>query len=272
MRRTPILVATAGALVLAGCVLGYRGLSVVSGSHDLTGIDEVRIDLPDTPLTVHACAAADPGCPVALAYEGRWESTGGSGKDAERNATTPRLRFSAEGAFAALQAVVPLSVVGEVDLAMDEIRLPDDRDLDLRTGVGDVEVVGVTASVVIDVEIGDVTVYGADDGLGVHTGRGRIVVETPGHADLESDRGAVEVTQTGSGRDLRVETGLGDILVRLASDADLELVIDTPDAIRVRTDAISSVTDGHFERRTGSGGVRVELVSRGGDIEVELAR
>lgn len=270
MRRLATI--AAAAVTLAGCVLGYRGLAAVSAEHDLAGIDEVRIDLPDTPLTVTACAAGTQDCPDVLSYRGAWQSTGGSGRDAERNATSPRLRFSTDGAFAALVAVVPLAVVGQVDLAMDEISLPDDRDLDLRTGVGDVQIVGVVATVVVDVDVGDVSVFGADAGLGVHTGRGDLQIETPGPADVETDRGSIEVTQTGEGRDLRVHSGSGGIVVRLASDANVDLTIDTPDTIRIQTDAIATVTNGHFERRTGSGNVRVELTSNGGDIEVVLAR
>ncbi len=261
-----------GLVMLTACVLGYRGLAAVAGEHDLAGIDEIRIDLPDTPMTVTGCSAGTEACPEVLSYRGAWQSTGGTGRDAERNATAPRLRFSTDGAFAALVAVVPLEVVGQVDLVMDEISVPDDRDLDLRTGVGDVQVVGVVASVVIDVEVGDVSVFGADAGLGVHTGRGDLQIETPGAADVETGRGSVDVTQTGEGRDLRVHADAGSVVVRLASDANLELTIDTPDTIRIQTDAITTVTSGHFERRTGSGNVRVELSSNGGDVEVVLAR
>jgi DUF4097 and DUF4098 domain-containing protein YvlB len=138
--------------------------------------------------------------------------------------------------------------------------------------VGDVEVVGVVASVAIEVDVGDVVVYGADAGLGVHTGQGSIEVESAGAVDVESGRGAIEVTQTDFGRELRARTGSGDIRVHLASDGDLDLVVHASGTIRVTTDAITTVTEGHFERRTGSGGVRIELRTESGDVEVDLAQ
>lgn len=264
-------------LLASACVLGYRGEADFSASHDLGGIDEIRIELPDTPLSVSGCAAGTEGCPEVLAYEGRWVALGGTKSDAEDNAVAPRLRFTQADGFAALQADVPLSREGLVDLEMDEVRLPDDRDLDLRTGVGDVEVVGIVASVLVDVDVGDVRVIGADAGLGVHTGRGRIEVETPGHAELESDLGSIEVTQTaapGTGtanaRDLTVRAGGGDVVVHLASDGDITLVVRADGTIRVSTPAIATVTSRALERRTGNGAIRIEI-DAADDVLIDLA-
>lgn len=264
-------------LLLSACVLGYRGEAEFSASHDLEGIDEIRIDLPDTPLSVSGCAAGTEGCPDALVYEGRWVALGGTRSDAEKNAVAPRLRFTEADAFAALQADVPLSREGIVDLEMDEVRMPDDRDLDLRTGTGDVEVVGITASVLVDVDVGDVRVIGADAGLGVYTGRGRIEVETPGHAELRSDLGSIEVTQTAASetgtanaRDLSVRAGGGDVVVHLASDGDITLVVRTDGTIRVGTPAITTVTSGTLERRTGNGAIRIEIDAED-DVTIDLA-
>lgn len=264
------------ALLACACVLGYRGEADFSASHDLEGVDEIRIELPDTPLSVSGCAAGTEGCPEVLTYEGRWVSLGGTKSDAEDNAVAPRLRFTKDGGFAALQADVPLSREGLVDLEMDEVRLPDDRDLDLRTGIGDVEVVGIVASVLVDVDVGDVRVIGADEGLGVYTRRGRIEVETPGHADLRSDLGSIEVTQTsfgtegGNARELTVRAGGGDVVVHLASDGDITLDVRTDGTIRVSTPAISTVTSGALERRTGSGAIRIEIDAED-DVTVDLA-
>jgi hypothetical protein len=264
-------------LLASACVLGYRGEAEFSASHDLEGIDEIRIDLPDTPLSVSGCAAGSEGCPDVLAYEGRWIALGGTKSDAESNAVAPRLRFTEAEGFAALQADVPLSRDGLVDLEMDEVRLPDDRDLDLRTGIGDVEVVGLAASVLVDVKVGDVRVIGADGGLGVHTGRGRIEVQTPGHAELESDLGSIEVTQTpttgtsaANARDLTVRAGGGDVVVHLASDSDITLVVRAEGTIRVSTPAITTVTSGALERRTGNGAIRIEIDAED-DVLVDLA-
>ena len=44
-------------LLLAGCALGYRGEAELLGEHDLRDTTELRVELPDTPLSVEACAA-----------------------------------------------------------------------------------------------------------------------------------------------------------------------------------------------------------------------
>ncbi|MCH9680989.1 MAG: DUF4097 domain-containing protein [Deltaproteobacteria bacterium] len=266
MRRSSL---AAGALALAGCVLGFRGEAPFSAEHALTDTTELRIELPNTPLSVVACAADVPDtCPESLRYDGVWLSVGGSRKDAREQAATPTLEFSRDEGFAILGARVPLAVDGLVDLEMGQLRVPDDRHLDLRTGVGDVSVVGTEASVVIDVEIGDVEVRGADGGLAVRTGSGNIDVVTPGHAELRTGDGRVEVSQAGLARELTVVTGRGDMVVTLANDADIDLQVRTEGRISVRTPSITTVTSGQLDRRNGNGSVRIELSSTRGDIEV----
>lgn len=265
------------ALLLVGCALGYRGEAAFAGEHALDETQELRIELPDTPLTVVACAADDPEtCPATLRYEGTWLSVAGSPQDARDAAATPTLVFERDqdqggeqgGGFATLRAEVPLSVDGTLDLEMGTLALPDDRHLDLRTGLGDVSVRGTEASVVVDVGVGDVEVRGADGGLAVRTGLGDLDVVTPGHTELHTGEGDVRVEQSGSPRDLRVRTELGDILVILASDADVDLEIRTAGRITVRTPSITTVGSGRVARRNGDASVRVELRSPRGDIEV----
>lgn len=256
-------------LALAGCALGFRGEAEIDGEHELRDTAELRIELPDTPLTIEACAADVPEtCPAVLQYDGVWLSVAGSRADARDQAATPTLRFERDGAFATLRADVPLSVQGLVDLEMGVLQLPDDRDLDLRTGVGDVSVLGTEASVVVDVEVGDVEIRGADGGLAVRTGQGDLDVRTPGHAELRTGSGHVIVEQTGDARDLLVHTEQGSIVVTLASDADVDLEIDTHGRISVRTPSITTITSGHFARVNGNGSAHVRLLSPRGDIEV----
>lgn len=267
------------AVLLVGCALGYRGEAAFTGEHALEGTEELRIDLPDTPLTVVACAADDPQtCPPTLRYDGVWLSVAGSPQDARDAATTPTLVFerdqdqggSAQGpsGFATLRAQIPLAVDGTLDLELGTIALPDDRHLDLRTGLGDVSVHGSEASVIVDVGVGDVEVRGADGGLAVRTGLGDLDVITPGHADLSTGEGHVSLEQSGSPRDLRVRTELGDIRVVLASDADVDLEIHTRGRITVRTPSITTVGSGRFARRNGDGSIRIELRSPRGNIDV----
>ncbi len=256
-------------VTLGGCVLGFRGEAEFAAEHALEQTTELRIDVPDTPLSIVACAADVPDtCPQTLRYDGSWLSVGGSRKDARQVASTPVLQFTRDEGFAVLRAQVPLSVEGLVDLEMGELRLPDDRHLDLRTGVGDVSVVGTEASVVVDVDVGDVDIRGADGGLGVRTGLGSIAVVTSGHAELRTEDGRVQVEQDGLPRDLVVVTGRGDVVVTLAADDDIDLQIRTRGRITVRTPSITTVTSGTLSRRNGNGSVRVELSSPRGDIEV----
>lgn len=257
-------------VLLVGCALGYRGEAPFTGEHDLADTDSLRIQLPDTPLTVVACAADDPEtCPQSLRYDGAWLSVAGSRQDARDAAATPTLVFERDGMFATLRAEVPLSVDGTLDLELGTLALPDDRHLDLRTGLGDVDVRGTVASVLVDVGVGDVLVRGADDGLAVRTGLGNIDVVSPGHAELHTGQGNIVLEQSGAARDLRARTELGTIAVTLASDADVDLVITTQGRITVRTPSIAVVGSGRFERRNGDASVRIELSSPRGDIEVD---
>jgi Putative adhesin len=265
-------------VLLAGCALGYRGEAAFTGEHALEGTHELRIDLPDTPLTVVACAADDPRtCPATLRYDGVWLSVAGSAQDARDAATAPTLVFerdpdrggsAQDPGFATLRAAIPLAVDGTLDLELGTIALPDDRHLDLRTGLGDVSVRGSVASVIVDVGVGDVEVRGADGGLAIRTGQGDLDVVTPGHADLTTGEGHVSLEQSGSPRDLRVSTAQGDIRVVLASDADVDLEIHTRGRITVRTPSITTVGSGRFARRNGDGSIRIELRSPRGDIDV----
>lgn len=256
-------------LSLAACVLGFRGEAAFTGEHDLSQTEELRISLPDTPLSIVACAADDAqNCPPALTYDGRWLSVAGSRADARADAATPTLRFERDEGFATLRAEVPLAVDGTVDLVMGQLQLPDDRHVDVRTGVGDVSVRGSEASVVVDIDVGDVEIRGADGGLAVRTGQGTIDVVTPGHAELRTGAGAVRVEQSGDPRDLTVQTGQGSITVILASDADIDLSVRTRGRIVVRTPSITTVTSGRFERRNGNGSISVVLDSPASDVEV----
>ncbi len=128
--------------------------------------------------------------------------------------------------------------------------------------------VTISGPVAVTLDAGDVEIRGADEGLAVRTGLGIIDVVTPGHADLRTGAGDVEVMQSGLARDLHVETGDGAITVTLASDADLDLQIRTRGRIWVRTPSLAVVVSGALDRRTGNGTTRVVLESPRGDVEV----
>jgi hypothetical protein len=267
MRRRASIVA----LALVACAFGYRGEAAFEGSHALGGVLSVRIELPDTPLHVVACDADDVAlCPERLRYDGDWVSTGGTRGEAEETALAPTLVFEREGEVAALRAEVPLSAVGLVDLRMGTLELPDDRDLDLRTGIGDVMVEQVEAAVAVDVGVGDVTVRGGAGGVAIRTELGRVEVTTAGIVDVEDDEGDVEIVQTGPARDTFVDAGEGDVRIALAEDGDLDVDIRASGTIRVSTSTIATITSGHFAREVGDGTVRIEVIAWDGDVEVVL--
>ena len=258
-------------LALAGCVIGVRGEAVFVAEHDIPEIDEVMIDLPSTPLTVLGCnPAVRDTCPASLRYDGTWMSTGGTKSDAAFNATVPFLELVRDEGFARLRAEVPLSVAGLVELEMGDVHLPGDRDVHLITTLGDVDVAGITASVTVEVDTGEITIRGGDEGVGIALGQGRVNVETPGHADIRVETGSVSITQTGGAQDIFISTGSGNITVELTDDMNLDATLRAPGTIRVQTDAINTVTKGSLDRRTGTAAFALTLTTGDGDIDVTL--
>lgn len=258
------LLALALAAGTAACVVGFRAQAEFMGSESLAGVSTVQLRLPQTPMEVI-------GSPVVanMGYEGTWHATGGTAKEAERNATRAGLVFTAEEGVGRLQADIPLEVSNLVDLEMGEIRLPEAVDVEIETSKGDVSVGGISGAVSIGIDVGDVSVTGGDGGVDVQTVIGSINLLTPGFADVETASGDVDVAQNGSPRDLYVLTESGNASIRLASDANLDLTIEAKD-IRVRTDLIRTTTEGEFSRRTGNATNRVEIRAPGGVAEVFL--
>lgn len=258
--RRGLLCATA---LAAGCVFGYRSEAEVEALYPLTDVLAVRLDLPATPIHVV-------GDPMALGLEirGEWRAAGGSAEVAKANARTPRLVYAVDGGFAELSAQVPLAVQGQVDFEAEEVRLPPDVDLEVRTELGHVSIVDVSANIGVDVGAGDVHVEGGLGGVAVRTRRGDVDVESPGNVDIEAPRGAVEVAQAGFGGGDVVVRGGGVVRIWLASDADLDLDLSAPN-IRVQTRTVSTITSGRFRREVGGAHVKIH-VSAGTSVEVRL--
>lgn len=261
MRRAlPLLTATA--LTLVACVFGWRGEADLTGEHDLVGIDAVRIELPSTPLSVNGCdVEAATGCPELLRYAGRVLSTGGSASDARANARTPTLVFERDGRLGRLQADVPLQVRGLVELEMTAMELPGDRDVDLHTDLGDVEVRGIRGAVTVQTGLGDVEIHGAAGGVAAVTGGGDIEVRGAGHVDLSTDTGHVLVVQDAA-RDVVVAAG-GDVEIELwtAGDAELDLVGDG--GVSIQTSAVTALADRSYRRTLGEGVILVQVRAAG---------
>lgn len=253
-------------LGLGACALGYRGVVEVEAEYGLTDIDAVRLELPDTPIAVVGAPTAE-----TLYLPGFWSSVGGTAKAAGDYAASPRLDFAVDGRFAALTAVIPVDARDLVDLEVDTVTLPSDRDLEVWTGLGDVQVTHVDGNISIDVGVGNVEVIGGAGGVAVRTGEGDIDVITPGNVDGHTRRGHVHVTQEGvGGNDVVMTAVVGDIEVDLAADANLDLEIAAGGDIRVQTRTVSTVTSGRFSREVGNGGVKVWLQAPYGHVTVRL--
>lgn len=259
--RTPL----AGlALSLAACVFAYRGEADVTATYPLAGVDAVRIDLGPTPLLV----TGDPMAP-GLELSGTWMSVGGNAKTARENATTPDLVWSRDGRFAELRAYVPLALRGQVDFEADEIRVPPDRDLELVTGLGDVQILGVRGNLSVDVGVGRVDIEGGENGVAVSTGDGDLEIVSAGNIDARTGAGDATVVQDGMGGNDVIVEAHGDIHVALRADANLDLRLRGRE-IRVQTRTVSTVRGGSFDRTVGSGNVKIWLDAGPGDVRVTL--
>ncbi len=267
MRR----VATA-ALLACGCVFGWRGEAELSGAHDLAGIDTVHVELPSTPLSVVACEpGALAGCPDELRWRGRVLSTGGSDRDARRHAQQVELVFERDEGLGLLRADIPLAVRGLVELEIEAMELPADRDLELVTTRGDVEVFGTRGAVSVRTEVGDVTIDGGDAGVAVLVDDGEVVIDSAGDVEARTDRGAVTVRQSGDPRRVEIVTGTGAVRIELASATDVDLDLRADGEIHVVTDTVVALAKDRLQRRVGAGTVTIS-VDAGGTVDIVQRR
>lgn len=257
-------------VLLAGCSLGARADGVFEAAPDLAGVDALSIDLPSTPISVRGCdRAVEESCPAALVVQGRWHATGGTPREARRNAARPSVDFETFEGLMTMRASVPLDVEGLVDLELDTVGMPSDVDLEVRTSLGDVEVRAMTASLLVDVDIGDVDVDGEMRSTGIRVGEGQVSVAGPGAIDVRVDRGGVRVEHTAGAAETTIVASEGDVELVLGDDADVDVRIESPGRIRVQTDAFSAATTGLYRVRSGTGSTRIEILA-GGDVAVRL--
>jgi hypothetical protein len=267
MRRSTLrpLVAVLSALSLGACVFGYRGEVEVTALYPLADIQAVRIDLGASPLTI----VGDDLSP-GLELSGAWQSIGGNAAGARDLAASPKLEWSVDGFFAELRTVVPLESVGQVDFELDELRLPPNLDLDLRSTLGDIDVSAVEGNISADIEVGNVRIDGGAGGIAVRTGAGNLEIVSTGNVDATTRRGGAKIWQDGAGgNDVVVTVVRGDIEILLRSDANLDLQLRGAE-IRVQTGTVSTVSRGEFSRQVGAGSVKVWAEARRGDIRVSL--
>lgn len=265
-RRRPLVAALLG-LSLGACVFGYRGEVLVTASYPLTDLQAVRVELGASPLTI----VGDELAPE-LELSGAWRSIGGDAAGARALAASASLEWSVAGSFGELRAVVPLKAQGQVDFELDELRLPPGLDIELRSTLGDLDVIAVTGNISADIDVGHVRIDGGAGGVGVRTGDGNLEIVSAGNVDAVTGSGGAKIWQDGAGgNDLVVEVSRGDIEIYLRSDANLDLRL-RGDEIRVQTGTVSTVSRREFSRQVGAGSVKVWADAHGGDIRVSLIK
>ncbi|HZF16559.1 MAG TPA: DUF4097 family beta strand repeat-containing protein [Steroidobacteraceae bacterium] len=123
-----------------------------------------------------------------------------------------------------------------------DVRLAADRNLTLKTVIGEIEASGLKADLVLDTGSGDVTVAKHAGSLDIDTGSGDVTVSTAqGKVLVDTGSGDVTITD-GRGR-INADTGSGDVrLVRNRGD--------------VRAD-------------TGSGDVHLDEFGEGTDVDID---
>lgn len=251
---------------LSACIVGQRGFVEFSAEYPLFEVQAVRFDLPDTPMTVRGDPLADQ---VELA--GYWFSVGGTVAVAEANAAEPSLAWARESGFAELSALVPADLRELVDLEVGEITVPEGLDVELVTGLGNIEVAHVIGNVSVDIETGNIEIFGGDEGVAARTHFGDIEVRSPGAIDAYTAQGEVSIAQTGiGGNAIFAEAIGGSIRVELLADTNLALDIHAGGDIRVQTSTISTISRGTFHREVGNATVAVELYAPTGSVTVVL--
>ena len=259
-----------GLMPCVACVFGAKVERAVSGSFDLSGVDTVRVEMADSPMTVVACPADDDPCPRTLTFDGVFLAFGGTRREAEKLTERAEIVFDVADGFGVLSVIEDVDFEEQVRLELGEVRLPDDVDLELDTDVGDIDVSGTRANVRAFSGAGDVVVFGADEGVVVRTEVGDVDVHTPGIVDLWTGDGRLHLAQTGGARDVYIAVDRGSIEVDLASDANLDLFIDARGEFDVKTDRINTVGSGSIRRITGNGTIRVVLENGGGSVVVRM--
>jgi hypothetical protein len=261
-------IATSALVLALGCVLGYRGTADLDVQRDLAGVVAVSIDLPSTPITVVGCDAGAPAaCPDALLLVGRVHSTGGTAAEARDNAGELELVLETLDGLLSVRADVPLPVRGLVELEIEQIDMPSDRDLDVDTSLGDIAILGMRGAITVDVDTGNVIIEGGDGGVSVELHDGTLEMSTPGIVDVDVASGDVTLVQTGDARDVHIDAHGGDVTIELASAADLALDVSSDGTIRVTTDTIVAITDDDLVRTVGEGTTRID-VDASGDVTI----
>ena len=154
------------------------------------------------------------------------------------------------------------------------IEVPARRALEIRHGVGEIQVVGVEADVNLDIHSGSIRVEKLKGDLLADTGSGRVTaLGVEGDVNIDTGSGRVQVSQC-RGAEVLVDTGSGS--VELETVSCKYLLVDTgsgrveakgikADKAKIDTGSgsvflqLDRMGDGRFVIDTGSGGIELIL-------------
>lgn len=250
------------AVLVGGCVFGYRGAVPFAAEATLAGIDTVVIDLPPTQMQLV-------GVPTALdvRWEGRFVALGASPKDALASAERLELSWESWERIGRLYADLPTDIEDISEL--EQVRIESAAYLAHEIhGEGSLFVSNIDAFLAIEFVSGRVEVLGGLDEIRVGLGEGAVVLRTAAAVVVHSGGGTVELELDDPRSTVVDADGLVDIALAFTDD----LAIDIADAgqIIVDIDAAAHIGRGSYQRTLGDGSRPLRVRAGGGNVELRM--
>lgn len=154
------------------------------------------------------------------------------------------------------------------------LQVPRTTSLDLNTTNGEIRVRAVEGRVEVATTNGDVDVSGVRGTLGAHTTNGEVrLARIDGSADAETTNGSVAVELMSLARTgrMQMETTNGNIALTLPREVRADLQAQTTNGrvnINYKLTTEGVITSKSIRGTIGGGGVRIELQTTNGNIDV----
>lgn len=154
------------------------------------------------------------------------------------------------------------------------LQVPRETSLDLNTTNGEIRVRAVQGRVEVATTNGDVDVSGVRGTLGAHTTNGEVrLARIDGSADAETTNGSVAVELSSLGKSGRMQMGTtnGNIALTLPREVHADLQAQTTNGrvnINYKLTTEGVITSKSIRGTIGGGGVRIELQTTNGNIDV----
>ncbi len=266
MRSASTLVPVLVGALLSGCVFVQGEAVEFDERIEVDGVDTIRVDLPDSDVRIGG-VPTEQGITPELRWAGAWVGYGGTSDVATDHASAAFLDAQRVDRTVRLSPRIPAEAQGSVGLVLDGIEMPAEADLELRCGIGEVEVVDLSGAVSIYSTGGDVIAHTTGPGLDVYTERGYVDATAVGYLEVYSGFGNLILEQRGSEEDVLAETRVGSVQLTVPADAKISYQIEARD-IRVDTPLVATITTGFYERQTDVDGPLVRIAAPNGEVVV----